>query len=42
MVRVRPKPLPPRVTAEPGIVQALGSEAIWRDYLQVSPISSAA
>ena len=47
IVRVRPQPLPPRVTtadrnAHRAFVQTLGSEAIWRDCLQVSPISSAA
>jgi hypothetical protein len=41
------QPIPPRVTADDrnahrAFVQTLGSKAIWRDYLLVSPVSSAA
>jgi DNA polymerase III subunit epsilon len=39
LVRARPHPLPPRVTADDRtahreFVRTLGSEAIWRDYFE--------
>jgi DNA polymerase-3 subunit epsilon len=44
-IRVRPDPLPPRVTADDrsahrAFVRTLGSEAIWRDYFTVRTIAA--
>jgi hypothetical protein len=40
IVRTRPLPLPPRVTADdryahPGFLATLGSEAVWLDYFTI-------
>jgi hypothetical protein len=40
IVRVRPKPLPPRVTADDRnahreFVRSLGSDPVWRDYFTI-------
>jgi DNA polymerase III subunit epsilon len=47
IVRTRTQPLPARVTADDSnahraFVRTLGKDAVWHNYLQVSPISSAA
>ena len=43
IVRVRPHPLPPRVTADDrnayrGFVRTLGKDAVWLDYSEVSKL----
>jgi DNA polymerase III subunit epsilon len=46
IVRTRPQPLPPRVTAEDrnahrAFVATLGSDAVWRDYFTVKSVRAA-